>query len=245
MIFAKVDVTLGQHHRVLRIPFGIRAEALGVWMLALLWTRGNERDGFCPLEAIDRVASESVVEKLVEVGLFAHESDEHGVAGVRVVRYEEHNETKSQIDKRKREDRQRKKAKKNRKGVLPDSDRNPCDEHSGKRGSDSDSGSVSPEERVQGEERSGLVLLPPADIEVTEEIRTQCAMAGARLPTQADVIACLSNARSKGFVRSDWGAELVKWMVRGRVFDRRTQESVTKPASRKAIAPLPPRASNG
>lgn len=44
-------------------------------------------------------------------------------------------------------------------------------------------------------------------------------MAGARPPTKADVVACLSNAKKKGFVRADWGAELVSWQCKGKGFD--------------------------
>jgi hypothetical protein len=46
-------------------------------------------------------------------------------------------------------------------------------------------------------------------------------MAGARAPTKADVQACLSNARSKGHVRSDWAAYVVQWMIRQTEYERR------------------------
>lgn len=108
MIFAKTDVTLGRHHRVLRIPVGIRAEAIGVWTLALLWTRENERDGFCALEALDKVARRKIIQELERVGLVTSEADEDGVVGIRILRYEEHNEVKAEIDARKEADRSRK-----------------------------------------------------------------------------------------------------------------------------------------
>jgi hypothetical protein len=152
MIFAKLDVTFGQHHRVLLIPVGIRAECIGVWTLCLLWTRCNERDGFCPLEAIDRVAREKVIEQLVRVGLLSREVDEFGAQGVRVLRYEAHNETKAHIDSRKADDRRRKVRlgqSVNKPvgasipfGIQTDSDRIPFDQPVGIPGSDSDSGSV-------------------------------------------------------------------------------------------------------
>lgn len=55
---------------------------------------------------------------------------------------------------------------------------------------------------------------PPENIEITEAIRARCAIAGAPLPTAADVQHCLADARAKGHEREDWGAHLVGWMIR-------------------------------
>ena len=106
MIYAKVDVTLAQHHRVLRVPRELRAAALGAWLVALLYTRGHELDGFVPNEAIDQIASKRVIEQLLHVGLLsAHEHD--GVHGFLVFRYADHNETKAMIQQRRNETRKR------------------------------------------------------------------------------------------------------------------------------------------
>ena len=159
MIFAKVDVTLPQHHRVLRIPRDRRAAALGVWLVALCYTRGNELDGFVPGEAIDLVASKRVLEDLVGVGLLSAD-EKDGVHGYLLLRYAEHNETKEVVQRRRnatnaRVQKHRCNAVTNTEvtrtklGSVPDSDSD----------SDSVSGSGSSDlisEGVQGERESGV-----------------------------------------------------------------------------------------
>lgn len=107
MIFAKVDVTLPRHHRFLRIPQALRAAAMGVWLAALCYSRGQELDGFCPLEELEPFATKGIVDWLVRVELFARE-EQDGAHGVRVLKYADHNETKAQIDARRQKDRFRK-----------------------------------------------------------------------------------------------------------------------------------------
>jgi hypothetical protein len=121
VIFAKVDVELLTHPRVLRIPKGMRAECVGVWTLALLYSRRHELDGFCPLEAIDQVARDKAVDQLVAVGLVSRDVHD-GVHGIRILRYSDRNETREEIARRKESDRKRKWKPP---GIQPDSDRNP------------------------------------------------------------------------------------------------------------------------
>lgn len=96
-IFAKVGVRIASHPRFLRIPQKKRAAALGVWTAALCFSRGEELSGWCPSEAIEAIASEESVGCLVDVGLFSR-GDEDGVAGVWILKYEQFNDTKEQID---------------------------------------------------------------------------------------------------------------------------------------------------
>lgn len=149
MIFAKVDVTFPQHHRVLRLPRKIRASALGVWLTALCYTRGNDLDGYVPGEALDMVASKAILDELVTVGLFAaHEKD--GVHGYIVLRYAEHNETKADVQRRRNDTRERvtKHRKQNGNTLLTRV------EPSAVPDSDSDSGSGSPSSSLPSEKKN-------------------------------------------------------------------------------------------
>jgi hypothetical protein len=130
MIFAKIDVNMPHHYRLLdvrpesvRIPLGIRAEseptvsdasvrmaraaALGVWTAALCYTRDHMLDGFCPLSALRDFAVEEVVQELVAQGLLAR-GEREGRRGVVIVNYAKYNETKAGIERRLRADRTRK-----------------------------------------------------------------------------------------------------------------------------------------
>jgi hypothetical protein len=132
MIFAKIDVQLPRHYRLLdispdcvRIPLRVRsksdpkrtevcmqfarAAALGVWTAALCFTRDHMLDGFCPLTAISDQAPAEVVEELVRQGLFER-AERDGRAGVVIVNYAKHNETKAEIERRLSKDRERKSA---------------------------------------------------------------------------------------------------------------------------------------
>ncbi len=143
MIFAKVDVGLPRHHRFLRIPKGIRAESLGVWLTATCYTRDEQLDGFCPAEALDAIASDAALSALIDVGLFKR-STRDGVEGFVVLKYAEHNETKAEIQSRMEADRKRKG--KRSATVQKDSGQSPGgiqQDSVGIPGSDSDSGSVS------------------------------------------------------------------------------------------------------
>jgi hypothetical protein len=123
MIFAKVEVSVPQHHRFLRIPREHRAAAIGVWTTALCYSRREELDGFCPEEAFDLIATEEILGQLVRVGLFSRK-EQDGVHGVIVLKYAEHNETKADIELRKVADRCRK-GKGRAPSTQPNSDRNP------------------------------------------------------------------------------------------------------------------------
>jgi hypothetical protein len=132
MIFAKIDVTFPRHYRLLdvrqasiRIPLGIqsdsdpscteasariaRAAALGVWTAALCYTREHMLDGFCPLSAIRELSTDEVIDELVTQGLLAR-TEEDGRTGVIISNYAKHNETKSDIERRLKAHRARKRS---------------------------------------------------------------------------------------------------------------------------------------
>src|SRR5579859_5504285 len=124
--FAAVGLNLSHHHRVLRIKRddNRRVAAIGTWLVALLYTRREELDGFVPADEVEHLATADVIRDLVEVGLFSAE-EKDGVHGFRVLKYEVWNETKRDVEKRLYGDRVRKKDKPKARKVQPDSVRNP------------------------------------------------------------------------------------------------------------------------
>jgi hypothetical protein len=92
--------------------------------------------------------------------------------------------------------------------------------------------------------RDTSLTAPPAEIPITDAIRGSCVMAGAREPTPQDAMACLANARKKGYVRADWAQELVSWMIRGKRWDQPNQPPPTSSPSRKRIESLRPKESS-
>lgn len=108
MIFAKLDVTLTRHHRLLRIPKGARrASALGVYAAAIMYSREHELDGWLPLDAIDGVATPQALKDLVDVGLVERDDGDGPGEGLRVLRYDAKNETRAVIDARREATRKR------------------------------------------------------------------------------------------------------------------------------------------
>lgn len=119
MIFAKVDVTLLYHYRVLDVTRPLRAAALGVWIAALCYSRGQDLDGFCPTEALGLLGCSEAVDELVRVGLFARGTRD-GVDGVVVLKYAEHNETKSVVTARRAEAAARQKKSRSKRKATTD-----------------------------------------------------------------------------------------------------------------------------
>ena len=107
MIFAKIDVGFPRHYRLLDVRAECRAAALGVWTAALCYTREHMLDGFCPLSALRDFTVDEVIEELVTQGLLARVERE-GRAGVVILNYAKHNETKADIERRLSVDRTRK-----------------------------------------------------------------------------------------------------------------------------------------
>lgn len=209
VIYARTDVRMPTHRRFIAAG----PAAVGYWAAANCYSRGEELDGELPAEAIGvllalgETRGRKLAEKLVAVGLFERLGD-----GYMILKYAEHNETKAQIGVRRIATKARVGAHRNKacNGVTPTVTNTVS--NASVPGSDSvsdlrdrDQGSLTP---------------PPADIPITDEMRDECVMAGAKSPERGDVVLCLANARKKGHVRADWAAELVTWMVRGKQFDR-------------------------
>jgi hypothetical protein len=70
---------------------------------------------------------------------------------------------------------------------------------------------------------------PPPTLEVTEAIRANCVLAGAKVPEPVHIVAFLANARSKGVRSRDWPAALVLWMTRQKTYDARGSPAKTAP----------------
>lgn len=253
MIFARVDVTLPRHPRVLAIKRTQRARALGVYLAALCYTREHELDGFVPTEALDGLDAVSALVELVRVGLLV-DSVRGDVYGYNVHNYANKNETRDAISIRRAESRARVAAFRERQrgnAVGNALHYDPCNASVSGSGSVSRSPDLqfgSPETRdklpiTEGCAENDAVLAKtsavaavrgahpsafgvPDDIAITEEIRTNCVAAGLRIPARADVVACLAHARQEGRTYPDWGWRLVRWMGLQKTFDARTPKGI-------------------
>ena len=128
MIFAKFDVDLRDNRKARKA-----ARAMATWTWGLLYSRGQELDGFVDREALrgswvgEEVALQDAQE-LVAAGLWAEVQ-----GGWKVLNYASKNDTKKVIDARKEADRKRKKSKgskplpsaRNPDGIPLESDRIP------------------------------------------------------------------------------------------------------------------------
>ena len=125
---ARVGVDIPFHERMLKIPKGLkRAAALGLWTAATCYSRARELDGFCPADAVEHFVTAESVYQLVEVGLFTKETRD-GISGFRVLKFDEFNETKAEIDERLQRDRLRKRGPRQPDippGIRTESKRNP------------------------------------------------------------------------------------------------------------------------
>ena len=122
MIFAKVDLVLLSHRKA----FEAGPEAMGLWLFCLAYTRDQELDGFVP-DAIVRAAwggrsNLKLADRLVGADLLQRVD-----GGYIVVRYAQKNDTKADVQRRKREEADRKAAfrAKKRTGVREESGRSP------------------------------------------------------------------------------------------------------------------------
>lgn len=102
MIYAKVDVQLRDHARAHKA-----ADAMSTWLWGLLYSRGQESDGYIPDVAIKGAwvgekAAKQHAKTLVSVGLWERDLD-----GWRISRYEAKNETAARIAERRAESRER------------------------------------------------------------------------------------------------------------------------------------------
>ena len=84
---------------------------------------------------------------------------------------------------------------------------------------------------------SGTSTAPPADIELTQELRDECVMNGWPEPTRDHVQAFLQNARSKGQVYADWNARFKWWMCEEKKRMGRGYGPASAKAPRKIVNP--------
>jgi hypothetical protein len=90
-----VETSFPDDERLERIPCGTRrAQALGVWVVALCHSRLHELGGFCPMEVLQAFVGDETIQDLVDVGLFTR-GEEDGLIGVVVINYAQFNGTKS------------------------------------------------------------------------------------------------------------------------------------------------------
>lgn len=153
MLHAKVDLTLAYHPKAHQA-----GAAMATWTWGLLYSREQELDGFVPASAlrlswVGEAAATKHMASLVASGLVVVVD-----GGWRLLNYEAKNETKAQIDARRKADRDRKRPPK---GIAPES--SPTSTRTphgfppqGIPDSDSDSDSGSDPEGVQGEEPSAV-----------------------------------------------------------------------------------------
>lgn len=104
MIHARVDVTLAYHPKAHRA-----GAAMATWAWALVYTREQELDGFVPSEALrlswvgEKQAKKDMA-RLCEVELASLDPERDGWV---LARYSAKNETKAEIDSRRKETRER------------------------------------------------------------------------------------------------------------------------------------------
>lgn len=101
MTWFKVDDGFYSHEKVVSIPRGVRAEAIGTWTLCGTWSAAKDRDGFVPAHMIEELgASSAGAEALVSAGLWKRRRG----GGFQFVNWEKYQPTvTSKIEKRKSE----------------------------------------------------------------------------------------------------------------------------------------------
>jgi hypothetical protein len=233
---------------VIEIDRKVRYAALGAWLDALLYTRAKELDGWCPLSHLDALPSEHVLNELIRVGLASRE-EKDGFHGIRLHRYEEHNDTKAEIDERKATDRKRKGSKESG-GKLTDSDRNPNGSQR-KVSSDvagipvsvslSDLSSGSPKPEIHP---ARLSLVPPeAPIALTDpmpdELREAAQILGVRDPGGAWVkFTGANNGRLPSTLKGGLSGAWQVWCGNEAQFERRERDR--RPPARTMVQPAAP-----
>ncbi len=119
MAYVKIDDGFHDHPRVVDVPLA----AIGLWTLALSWSRKHLTDGHVPRTVVARLSSDRAVKRstrcLVDAGLWQTTD-----TGYVFRDYLQHNDSKEVITEAKRRDRERKQRAKNAK-FRAESERNP------------------------------------------------------------------------------------------------------------------------
>lgn len=96
MAWFKVDDNFHHSAKVLSIPREIRAEALGLWILAGTWSADNMTDGYVPHGVLnDWPVTLDTIQELVNAGLWKYEED-----GIRFHDWCEYQPTREQLESR-------------------------------------------------------------------------------------------------------------------------------------------------
>ena len=107
-MWVKVDDRLPSSRKVLRIPRTARPAAMGLWVMTAAWSSRDGTDGWIPAYVIEEHGGElEHAEALVAAGLWDHD-DRDGEDGYQFVKWAEYQPTQSEIDERRRIERERK-----------------------------------------------------------------------------------------------------------------------------------------
>lgn len=107
-MWVKVDDRLPSSRKVLRIPRAARKGAMGLWVMTAAWSSRDGTDGWVPGYVIEEHACDlEDAEALVAAGLWEHD-DRDGEEGYQFVKWAEYQPTQSEIDERRRIERERK-----------------------------------------------------------------------------------------------------------------------------------------
>lgn len=107
MIYARVDVRMPTHRRFVKAG----PAAVGYWAAALCYSRGEELDGHLPAEAVGLILAlgdrdaRKLADRLCLASVDLFKSD--GAGGYWILKYDEFNETKAQIEQRRAQTRKR------------------------------------------------------------------------------------------------------------------------------------------
>ena len=115
-MWVKVDDRLPSSRKVLRIPRAVRPAAMGLWVMTAAWSSRDGTDGWIPAYVIEEHACElEHAEALVAAGMWEHD-DRDGDPGYQFVKWAEYQPTQSEIDERRRIERERKAEQRRTKG---------------------------------------------------------------------------------------------------------------------------------
>lgn len=106
MPWFRVDDKFHDHPKVRKLR-GDKTAAIGLWSLAGSWAADNLTDGFVPGEIVQRFdPKERYARRLVEVGLWTVD-EQDGESGYRFHQWTEHQPTRSEVENRRKETRER------------------------------------------------------------------------------------------------------------------------------------------
>lgn len=110
MTWFRVDDKFYSHEKVVQIPRGERAEAIGTWTLCGTWSAAHERDGFVPEHMLDELgATIAGAESLIRVHLWKRRR-----GGFVFVNWDEFQPTRAEKMEKRRSDSERQAAKRAR-----------------------------------------------------------------------------------------------------------------------------------